>query len=340
MEFAEARPFMERHHRGVVMTRQPDGATQASIALCGVYQEQAAFVSVRGTAAKVRHLRRDAYRACGDKEHPDWVRARPGHAATGGGSRAGATQPRLWPPAVSLGQSVAAGKESDGYLAGIHGELSWIVGQRAERRWRLKMKILGILGSAREGGNTEVLLDTALDEAQKQGVLIDKIPLRDKSIAPCDGCQACNKTGKCIIDDDAQDIYKAMLAADGIIWATPVYFWSMSGQTKILMDRTYALLFPKLQLAGKVGGLIIVAAGRGCMNTANVFHMYFTYNHMFFPEFVSGYARNKGDIKKKTSILNMAKEMVNQMICLINADLKYPEEFDVTLSRYVMNKYE
>ena len=70
------------------------------------------------------------------------------------------------------------------------------------------------------------------------------------------------------MDDDAQDIYKAMLAADGIIWATPVYFWSMTGQTKIMMDRTYCLLFPKLQLAGKVGGLIMAAAGRGCRRMA------------------------------------------------------------------------
>jgi multimeric flavodoxin WrbA len=202
------------------------------------------------------------------------------------------------------------------------------------------MKILGILGSGREGGNTEVLLNTALDEAKKQGVLVEKIPLRDKSIAPCDGCQACHRTGECLIDDDAQDIFDAMLAADGIIWATPVYFWSMSGQTKTLMDRTYSLLFPKLQLAGKVGGLILVAAGRGCMNTANIFHMYFTYNHMFFAEFASGYAREKGEIHKKTPALNMAKGMAQQMISLINADLKYPEEFDVTLPRYVMNTYE
>jgi len=202
------------------------------------------------------------------------------------------------------------------------------------------MKIIGILGSAREGGNTEVLLDAALDEARNQGVLTDKIPLRDKSIAPCDGCQACNQTGECIVDDDAQDIYQAMLAADGIIWATPVYFWSMSGQTKTLMDRTYALLFPKLQLAGKVGGLIIAAAGRGCMNTANIFHQYFTYNHMFFGEFASGYARDRGEIKKNAFAVNMAKEMARQMISLINAELKYPEEFDVTLLRYVMDKYK
>lgn len=202
------------------------------------------------------------------------------------------------------------------------------------------MKIAGILGSARKGGNTEILLDVALEEAREYGVLTEKIPLRDKAIAPCDGCGRCTGTGKCVIDDDAQEIYGKMLESEGIIWATPVYFWSMSGQTKTMIDRTYALLFPKLQLASKVGGLILAATGRGLMNTANIFHMYFTYNHMFFAEFASGYAREKGEIKKNTVAIHMAKEMVQQMISFINANLTYPEEFDVPLPRYVRKKYQ
>jgi multimeric flavodoxin WrbA len=201
------------------------------------------------------------------------------------------------------------------------------------------MKFVGILGSVREGGNTEVLLDAALEEAQKNGVIVDKIPLRDKSVAPCDGCGGCTKTGRCLIDDDAQEICQKMLASDGIIWATPVYFWSMTGQTKTLMDRTYALLFPKLQLASKVGGLIVAAAGRGCMNTANAFHMYFNYNHMFFAEFASGYAREKGVIKNNAIAINTAKEMIRQMISLVNANIKFPEEFDAPILRFVKNKY-
>jgi multimeric flavodoxin WrbA len=201
------------------------------------------------------------------------------------------------------------------------------------------MKIVGILGSARKGGNTDVLLNVAMEEAKEKGVFFDTISLKDKSIAPCDGCMGCTKTGKCVIDDDAQEIIEKMLASDGIIWATPVYFWSMTGQTKTLMDRTYALLFPKLQLANKVGGLIMVAGGRGCMNTANIFHMYFKYNHMFFAEFASGYAAGKGEIKKNTLAINTTKAMVHQMISLINANLKFPKEFDTPLLRFVKNKY-
>ena len=113
----------------------------------------------------------------------------------------------------------------------------------------------------------------------------------------------------------------------------------MTGQTKTLIDRSYALLFPKLQLANKVGGLILVAASQGCVNTANIFHMYFNYNHMFFAEFASGYAREKGEIKKNAFAINMVKEMVHQMISLTNANIKYPEEFDAPMSRFVREKY-
>jgi multimeric flavodoxin WrbA len=201
------------------------------------------------------------------------------------------------------------------------------------------MKIIGILGSSRKSGNTEILLDLALEEAKKNGASISKIPLKGKAIAPCNGCEKCLKTGKCVIKDDMQKIYNKMLESEGIIWATPVYFWSMSGQTKTVMDRTYALSFPRLQLMNKVGGLILVAGTRGCINTANIFHMYFSYNHMFFAEFASGYALAKGEIKKKAYPVNAVKEMVHQMIGLIQADLKYPEEFHSPLPRYVREKY-
>jgi len=201
------------------------------------------------------------------------------------------------------------------------------------------MKIVGILGSPRKKGNTEILLDLALEEAQKNGILVSKISLRDKVIAPCNGCLKCRETGKCVIKDDMEEVYKKMLESDGILWATPVYFWSMSSQTKIVMDRTYALTFPKLQLASKIGGLILVAGSRGCVNAANVFHMYFSYNHMFFAEAAWGYAQEKGAIKKNAFAMNAAKEMIHQMISLIHANLKFPEEFDIPMPRLVRKKY-
>jgi multimeric flavodoxin WrbA len=201
------------------------------------------------------------------------------------------------------------------------------------------MKTVGILGSTRKGGNTEILLDVALQEAQQNGGSASKIVLRDKVIASCDGCMGCTSTGECVIQDDMQEVYQGIREADAVIWASPVYYWSMTGLAKIALDRTYALSFPKLQQAGKIGGLILVAGTRGCVNAANCFHMYFTYNHMFAAEFAWGYAREKGEIKNDTSAVNMTKEMVHQIHALFQANLKYPDEFGVPLHRLVREKY-
>jgi hypothetical protein len=109
-----------------------------------------------------------------------------------------------------------------------------------------RMKILGIMGSPRKGGNTETLLDVALKEAKNRGITVSKISLNNRTIAPCNGCLKCTETGVCVIRDDMNEVYRKMLESQGIIWATPVYFWSMSALTKITMDRTFALTFPTL----------------------------------------------------------------------------------------------
>ena len=198
------------------------------------------------------------------------------------------------------------------------------------------MKILGILGSSRAGGNTEILLDIALAKARGQEMAASKISLRDLTIGPCDGCNGCFSTGECIVDDDMRQVYDGIRGADGIIWASPVYYWSMSGLTKMAMDRTYALNFPALQQAGKIGGLILVAGIRGTLTAASPFHMYFNYNHMLAAEVAWGYAGAKGDILKDEYAKRMTEEMVLQMQALFDANFKYPREFSHPLHRHVM----
>ena len=200
------------------------------------------------------------------------------------------------------------------------------------------MKILGISGSSRPGGNTDILLEIALEKARKEGGETSKAILRDLNVKPCDGCNSCFSKGECIINDDMQQVYDKIRWADGIIWASPVYYWSMSGLTKMALDRTYALNFPSLQQAGKIGGLIFVAGIRGCISAASPFHMYFNYNHMFAAEFTWGYAGAKGDILKDEFAMKMSEEMVLQMRGLFNAKLTYPEEFCHPLHRHVMEK--
>jgi multimeric flavodoxin WrbA len=100
------------------------------------------------------------------------------------------------------------------------------------------MKVLGIACSPRKKGNTDILLEQALSGAEESGAEVEFLPIRDLDIKPCQGCTRCTKDGKCRTRDDMQIVYEKMLAADGIIFGVPIYFWSMCGQAKVLLDRT------------------------------------------------------------------------------------------------------
>jgi multimeric flavodoxin WrbA len=99
------------------------------------------------------------------------------------------------------------------------------------------MKVLGILGSPRIGGNSDILLDEALAGARDLGAKVEKIALYKKKIAGCLDCGKCNETGVCVIKDDMLLIQKKILEADAVIHSVPVYFWSMTAQMKAYLDR-------------------------------------------------------------------------------------------------------
>src|SRR3990172_13327350 len=99
------------------------------------------------------------------------------------------------------------------------------------------MKVIGICGSPRKGGNTELLLREALESAASAGADTGLFTVFDKEIKPCDGCAACHRTGNCHIQDDMQPLYTQLQAADGIIFASPVHFWSVTAQVKIIIHR-------------------------------------------------------------------------------------------------------
>lgn len=202
------------------------------------------------------------------------------------------------------------------------------------------MNVLGIVCSPRKGGNTEILVQEALAGARDSGAKTELLTVRDKDIKPCDGCLSCKKTGECHIKDDMQLVYEKMLNADGIVIGTPVYFWSISGQAKVLIDRTYALRFPHLKLANKVAGAIAVAARDGVISALNTLQRYFASNHMFSAELVEGLAAEKGTITKDKRGMKSAYEMGRQIVSLIKRQLRFPEEFDIPLYRFVKRKYK
>lgn len=101
--------------------------------------------------------------------------------------------------------------------------------------------VLIISTSLRANSNSEALADAFLKGAKEAGHSVSKISLRGKSIQFCKGCLACQKTGRCVIPDDAPEITKAIHDADILVFATPIYYYEMSGQMKTLLDRANSL---------------------------------------------------------------------------------------------------
>lgn len=107
----------------------------------------------------------------------------------------------------------------------------------------MNKKVLIISTSLRKGGNSETLANEFAKGAQDAGHQVEKINLYDKTIQFCKGCLSCQKTGCCVIQDDADSIVQKMKTAEIIAFATPIYFYEMCGQMKTLLDRSNPL-FP------------------------------------------------------------------------------------------------
>jgi len=103
------------------------------------------------------------------------------------------------------------------------------------------MKVLGIMGSPRRKSNTEILLDKALEGAREAGAEVEKVLVSKLKISPCLEIYACLKDGNCAIKDDMQLLYKKLLEADHIIFASPMFFYGITSQAKATIDRCQAL---------------------------------------------------------------------------------------------------
>ena len=102
-------------------------------------------------------------------------------------------------------------------------------------------KVVVISTSLRHGSNSDMLADQFAKGAKAAGNEVEIISLVDKSIQFCKGCLACQKLGRCVINDDANEIMAKVLNADVVCWVTPIYYYEMSGQMKTLIDRMNAM---------------------------------------------------------------------------------------------------
>lgn len=102
-------------------------------------------------------------------------------------------------------------------------------------------KVLVIETSLRKGSNSDELAESFAKGAEEAGNEVEIVSLKGKKIAFCTGCFACQKLGRCVINDDANEITEKILEAEVVVWATPVYYYEMSGQMKTMIDRANSL---------------------------------------------------------------------------------------------------
>jgi multimeric flavodoxin WrbA len=185
---------------------------------------------------------------------------------------------------------------------------------------RVKMKILGIMGSPRVGGNSDILLDEALAGAKAAGAAVEKIILDRKKIAGCKDCTKCNETGICVIKDDMLEIHQKILDADAIIHSVPVYFWSMTGQMKTYLDRWCAFFDAEWRwqkayyqkMKGKRVGLITVCGDPNVHTADPIVHSFKSTAEMTKMNWlgvVMAAAADKGDIAQNKAALQQAREL-------------------------------
>jgi len=187
------------------------------------------------------------------------------------------------------------------------------------------MKILGLSCSPRKQGNTMLLLKEALEGAKQEGAEVELYSVAGKNIKPCDGCRVCDKTGRCHIKDDMESLYDKLLEADGIIFGTPVYFYSMTAQAKAIIDRTIALGQPERSLANKVGGVIAVAGSQGTTDALKDLYFYMVTRQIIPANFVAAYPVE--DLRKMEKCLKASRDLGRQMVRIAAMKFKYPSEF-------------
>jgi len=158
------------------------------------------------------------------------------------------------------------------------------------------MKIIGLVCSPRQGGNTQILMEEALAAAREAGAQTELIFVPDLDIAPCDACGSCEESGRCKNNDDMDIITQSLEDADGMIFGTPVYFINVTAQAKTVIDRTYAYIRTG-KLKGKVAAALIAARQIGAGQVLSLLYTFFAVHRMIIAGGGIGYGREIGEVR-------------------------------------------
>jgi multimeric flavodoxin WrbA len=173
------------------------------------------------------------------------------------------------------------------------------------------MRVLGLVGSPRKGGNTDLLVSRILNGADASKHLTEKVYLYPLNISPCVDCRSCQK-GKfqCAIDDDMQRLYQKLEGADVIVFGTPLYWYGPTGKMKLLMDR----LRPYVA-SGKLKGkraVVVVPSEEGadaCDYVIGMFELSFEYLGIKLIDKMLVKAYEKAEVSEQPGMLNSAFEL-------------------------------
>jgi multimeric flavodoxin WrbA len=178
-------------------------------------------------------------------------------------------------------------------------------------------KILILMGSPRKSGNSAVLADHLARGAASVSAQVETLYIHGMDINPCTGCNECqdDEAAGCVIDDAMQDIYGKLKEADSIVFASPIYWFSVTAQLKLVIDRIYAIGGGgKNILKGKNLGVLLVYADpdpftSGAVNALRMFQDISGYLGTTIVDMVYGSAYEAGEIANDSEVLKQAREL-------------------------------
>ncbi len=181
------------------------------------------------------------------------------------------------------------------------------------------MYILAVVGSPRLNGNTNYLVDQALQEAIKLGAKTEKVVISQHRLSPCFAHTNCRELDSCVQQDDGTRILEKFCKADGVILATPVYYYDVSAWMKIFIDRNYFLGRHGKKSQAKAVGIIVVAGGAGIEDTVQTLNRFVgssSFNNLAEDKrfFVTGYARGLGDVSSDQKLVREARDLGRQLV--------------------------
>jgi len=179
------------------------------------------------------------------------------------------------------------------------------------------LKILAIVGSPRTDGNSSYLVDQALNEAVRLGAQTEKIMLTEYKVNPCQGHDECASYKSCTQQDDTEWILDRFCQADGVILATPVYYYNVTAQMKAFIDRTYFLYEKDRRSGARAVGLIVVAENEGIEDTLYTLKQFADWAFDIKADrrlIASGYAGRIGEVEQNLPLVEQARDLGREMV--------------------------